>query len=132
MKDKTEPTLLEQTLEMITLAQTKGFDFTLSIHPFMWEHWMPFEDVFCNQACAVMAWWLRDKYYIQITITYMRNCDPKLYKWFAEYYNTAGLVFDTTADCYLPSYEQTWLDAITYALNALPPAAPGNAAAKPL
>lgn len=62
MEKQPELTLLEQTLEMINVAKTKGFEFNktkLNPGTIMWEAWMPFEDVFCITACGVIGWWLR-------------------------------------------------------------------------
>jgi hypothetical protein len=109
-------TLLQQTLDMIELAKTKGFEWTLSISPAMWEHWMPFQEVFSIQACAVVSWWLRDRHKL---LVWIEPVDNNRYRGFIKYFgifNNAKLPEAPT------SYEQVLLTTITEALNALPDA----------
>ncbi len=117
MAEKPDITLIKQTLDMIELAKSKGFEYSWSIKPFMHEHWMPFAEVFCNQACTVINWWLRDRHKFNIWVA---PKDNGTYQGYIKYFGVVAFgepVDDST------SYEKVFISALIVALNALPPAA---------
>lgn len=114
--------LLEQTLKMIELAKSKGFDSTGNITGAIWEALMPFGDVFCNCACAVVGRWLRKRHRL---IVWVEPVMPGLFKGHFYYFGMTGLS-DETKDYAGLDYEHEYLAALTYALNALPPVAEGQ------
>jgi hypothetical protein len=115
MEHNLDTTLLQQTLDMIELAKSKGFDFTGELKPFMYEHWMPFQEVFCNQASAVISWWLRDRHKL---IIWIAPKDNGSFRGYIKYFGVVAFVQDIEES---HVYERVFITAITEALNTLPP-----------
>lgn len=120
--------IISETLSVLQLAKLKGFESNMNIKSFMLEHWMPIQDIFANTVCAALQWWLRSKHNIQISITSLlkESKHQFIYKWYGCYYLPDGtMLYNSMSDQYFESYELANIDAIKYALNALPPAAQG-------
>lgn len=103
--------LLERTLVMIAMAKRMGFD--NSISPVMFEAWMPPEEIFCNTACSVVAWWLRKRHHLK---TWVELEDDKWYG-YLQYFGVS--INDKKGH---ETYEIAMLEIINVALNALPDA----------
>jgi hypothetical protein len=110
-------TILEETIAMIKLAKSKGFEMEYEIKPTMFESWMNAEAAFCNTACAIIAMWLRQRHKINI---WVETISDNKYRWALNYFKITEFnpkLNDAT------TYEVEFLHGITEALNLLPPAA---------
>lgn len=114
-------TLLQQTLQMIKLANSKGFTDTIS--PVLIEFWMPPEEIFCNTACAAIAWWLRGKFGLIVWVQPIpiKPSDTPLNKYKYQGFLLMGAIVNNTP---IPddntSYERVYVAALTEALATCP------------
>jgi len=110
--------LIQETLKLIELANRKGFDHTGQINTTMLEPWMPVGEIFCNTACAVIAWWLRKQEKITVWI------EPVEFKQFmpfidcAEKLGTKAFNNFYKPDKYI-SFESAWIAGLTFGLDLL-------------
>ncbi len=97
---------------MIDLAKSKGFEFTNQIRATFLEAWMPPNEIFCNTAGAVVAWWLRERHKLKVWV------EPIGFNMWCGLLQYFGLSDKQEAQ----TYELAFMAIITKALNALPDA----------
>lgn len=115
--------LTKHILDLLKMAQEKGFPNYIEYYdPLEVKSWRHDEQVFCAVVCAAIQTWLRQK--IKIDIWVVALTPGSTYDAYIRFYGAIRRAeeMNKAVDC---SYEYQLINAVTQALNALPPAAQG-------
>lgn len=115
--------LTKHILDLLKLAQEKGFPNYIEYYdPLEVKSWRHDELVYCAVVCAALQTWLRRRH---IDVWVEANMGMPTQKYYKGYIRLFG-VLRGAEEMNLPvdySYEYILINAITEALNLLPPAA---------